>query len=99
MTRDDPDATVPVSELMGDDYDATVAHIRSESAAGRNPFAHIPAPRRSDRRPVPSLVIGAAMLGTWFTASLAQEWAAFSDVSGLFLMVMFVLFVTWAKSE
>lgn len=83
MTNHDPDATVAVSELMGD----------------RNPFADIPDTRKPPRRPTPSLVIGMAMISVWLIASLAQEWPAFREVSGLFLMVSFVLFVKWAKSE
>lgn len=99
MINHDSDATVPVSDLMGDDYDATVAHIRRESAAGRNPFADVPDTRKASRRPVPSLVIGCAMLCASCVTSLAQQWEAFGDLSGLILIVSFLLFVTWAKSE
>lgn len=82
MTHHDPDATVPVSEIMG----------------GRNPFADIPDTLKS-RRPAPSLVIGLAMIATWLISELARDWAAFGELSGLVLMVSFLLFVKWAKSE
>lgn len=100
INHHDPDAAVPLSELLlSDDYEATVAKINAESARGRNPFRDIPDTRKPLRRPTPSLVIGLAMINAWCVSELARDWPAFGELSGLVLMVSFVLFVKWAKSE
>jgi hypothetical protein len=99
VTYREHDETVPVSDLMGDDYDATVAEINARSAAGENPFAHIPDNSRRSHRPTPYLVIGMTMLATWSITTLAAAWPAFGQIAPVVAMVTLWLMVAWAKSE
>lgn len=85
MSYDDSDSdrTVPVSDLM----------------RAPNPFlenAPTPGPRDS-YRPGPGLLIGLSMSTAWLVSSLAADWPAFGEVSGLFMITAFFALLAWAK--